>query len=449
MKFGELIKSLKSPTIDYNGLKDQILEGDDFVQVITDEITRVDRVYESLYNVYNHQISPLKASTDKKRLAHDIHQLYEYGVLNLVAIEKILKKHDKNNQDKKVAAQIQEYVKSETFLFPHLERSHLYKALPALYSATENDQFCNVCLSHVPYTIALDCKHVLCLNCSSSMSEHMFTQCPTCRAEVNLNPVYTKAKEILGATPNPTFSLLEGESIDAARTSKSQHQHAKETPDPTACIRSLRSLLPQMSMDPLAMIEASDVPACQSPCQSHQQLPSQPTVFVAAPQPPNVQMSFDGMFAPVSEPMQHVRPMDAVWQVPQFQMHYQQQPPQPQFQHAQHYPDVNLILNDVSMTTETRIASLFPRSVLRLNPADWKTYRQSVQGLSRQDEKVIQNLRRKELSCVYAERARQKRLHKLKDATGVIDSLQRKVSSLSEENTSLRQQLLDLQASVH
>jgi len=457
MKFGELIRSFKSPTIDYNGLKDHVHSTANFVEVLNTEIERVDRVYERLYNVYNNLVTNLGPTTDRRQLVTDIHQLYEYGVLNLVAIEKSLKKHDKNNQTK-IAAQVQEHVKTKTFLFRNLERSSLYKALPALYAATENDQFCNVCLSHVPYTIALGCKHVLCLNCSSTMSEHHLTQCPTCRTEANLHPVHIKAKEILGATPNPTFSLLEGE----IQQHQHQHQHqhegcdkaasAEPSKEPATCSR---NLLPQLSLDPVALNEVAESLVGREAMASG--------AFSAAMQQPPAASAVDALWSSMDAMPQlnaptaaHAEPQNDVWSAPQFMQHagpgarhaVPHRHPQAAPQRHHHVPHGNTYAAADNLSGESRVQALFPRNVLRLSPADWKMYRQSVKGLSRNDEKVIQGLRRKELSCVYAERARQKRLHQLKDATGIIGSLKSKVASLSAENASLRKQLQQLKASV-
>ena len=70
------------------------------MKALTAEITRVDGIYEILYVAYNAAAQQLVGSAEATpnrlySLTNEVHQLFEFAVLNLVAIEKIMKKHDK------------------------------------------------------------------------------------------------------------------------------------------------------------------------------------------------------------------------------------------------------------------------------------------------------------------------------------------------------------------
>lgn len=233
MKFGELITKFRHPSVDYNVLKDDIADSATFVKALTAEITRVDGIYEILYVAYNAAAQQLVGSAEATpnrlySLTNEVHQLFEFAVLNLVAIEKIMKKHDKAHKAGPKGPTIRTYVEQETFMYSHMVQSPLYRWLPDLYvgaaSKFESTHYCNVCVSQVPYAMQLDCSHVLCLRCASNMRKHFFTQCPTCRKECNLSPIYAKAKELLGQAPNPSFSLLQ---LEAPVDPQHQHQHAQ------------------------------------------------------------------------------------------------------------------------------------------------------------------------------------------------------------------------------
>ena len=88
----------------------------------------------------------LDATSDETRPLH--HR-------NLLAIEKIVKKHDKNSPRCKVKGRVHNYVSISTFLFAHLERSELFLLAPVLTeempaNSAGEAHHCNICLCDVP-----------------------------------------------------------------------------------------------------------------------------------------------------------------------------------------------------------------------------------------------------------------------------------------------------------
>jgi len=95
------------------------------------------------------------------------------------------------------------------------------------------------------------------------------------------------------------------------------------------------------------------------------------------------------------------------------------------------------------------LATIFTRNALRSGPSEWrKILAGAASCMTTEDNKVIQELRRKAMSCVYAERARKKRLGKLKDVTGRVGKLDRRNKALEDENKKLRRELAELKAHI-
>lgn len=96
-----------------------------------------------------------------------------------------------------------------------------------------------------------------------------------------------------------------------------------------------------------------------------------------------------------------------------------------------------------------KLATIFTRNALRSGPAEWRALHASAADLmTAEDDKLILELRRKAMSCVYAERARKKRMGKMKDVTGRVGELQKRNVHLENENTVLREELAVLKAQI-
>jgi hypothetical protein len=88
---------------------------------------------------------------------------------------------------------------------------------------------------------------------------------------------------------------------------------------------------------------------------------------------------------------------------------------------------------------------LFPRTILRASREDYKAaYKANAGKLSSQQKERLRVLRRKELSCVYADSARHTRIKTMKKASNDVSHLSATNKTLATENQSLRQQIEQL-----
>ena len=553
-------------------------------KALTAEITRVDGVYEILYVAYNAAAQQLDGSSEATparlySLTNEVHQLFEFAVLNLVAIEKIMKKHDKAHKSSPQGPAIRKYVEQETFMYGHMVQSPLYRRLPDLYTGAaskfESTHYCNVCVSQVPYALQLDCSHVLCLRCASNMRTHFFTRCPTCRKECNLSPIYAKAKELLGQAPNPSFSLLQLDApIDPQHQQHSDcKQHAAgmhpgldgscssgtATADAGAMAPLFRNLLASNACGPAAASSRANLLPCP-----HQQYGAAAMPAVGRSGGANVSHGQSNIFAaefPLdldilgitgsggnnasdsssnsggacrdaandvwlelgldlsSIPQHSGRGGDDVHSsgqhtgvlglntasgllpatpyVPEAASLFSsaiavdagsrgahlcrgtggacrkgdvgdghassipghrrplktaandcEEGPDEDTDEMAHYDPAASPDRQVPGLTGT-LAATFTRNALRSGPSQWRALKASAAaGMTAEDDKLIQELRRKAMSCVYAERARKKRLGKLKDATGKVGHLDRRNKALEDENKELRRELAELKAHI-
>lgn len=227
MKFGRRIHDWAVASgervVDYRALKTLVRARNhtSFFKLLLSEVEAVDACYRSRYE---RLLAEAKADgRDPTVLLKEIHTLYEYGVWNLLAIEKIVKKHDKNSPRCKVKGRVHNYVSNLTFLFAHLERSELFLLAPVLTeempaTSAGEAHHCNICLCDVPHAITMDCNHSFCLSCASELSKNFFTKCPTCRASGSMNPIRATANRLLGAVPNSTFDLVSASPPKAVKT---------------------------------------------------------------------------------------------------------------------------------------------------------------------------------------------------------------------------------------
>ena len=95
------------------------------------------------------------------------------------------------------------------------------------------------------------------------------------------------------------------------------------------------------------------------------------------------------------------------------------------------------------------LRSIFTRDALRLPPKEWRVLRESIGVLPDADEALIQDLRRKSMSCVYAERSRERRTFKLQAALAQARALQAQIKELEDENRTLRDRIRTLSSTQH
>lgn len=95
-------------------------------------------------------------------------------------------------------------------------------------------------------------------------------------------------------------------------------------------------------------------------------------------------------------------------------------------------PNFNSEVGD-SLPHVKRIYRLFPKEVLRSEAKEWRKHNAKLCTLTPSEQKIVQDLRRKNRNCVYAERARQKRIAKHKEAREKADSLQKLARRTEEE----------------
>lgn len=94
---------------------------------------------------------------------------------------------------------------------------------------------------------------------------------------------------------------------------------------------------------------------------------------------------------------------------------------------------------------ELAVLQLVPRDVLR-GPRDEYRRRKVAAQLSKAQKALLSKMRRRELSCVYANNARRDRNSKMEQTSQRLATLTQRNSHLEDENASLRDQLLLLQS---
>lgn len=102
-------------------------------------------------------------------------------------------------------------------------------------------------------------------------------------------------------------------------------------------------------------------------------------------------------------------------------------------------------LSKLSGPKQLDVSKLFTKEKLRLEPPQWKLYRASIRGLTPEQDKWVQGRRRKELSCLYASKARLQRIEAKRECDSLNKQLEDENAGLVLENKSLRQQLEELQ----
>jgi len=89
-----------------------------------------------------------------------------------------------------------------------------------------------------------------------------------------------------------------------------------------------------------------------------------------------------------------------------------------------------------------RLLRMFTKEDLRSEPEEWKgVHRPRATQLSSLEADFISELRRSELSCVYAERQRQRKLSKIRNADNEIQALRKENTRYAFENKQLRDEI--------
>lgn len=261
----------------YNRIKMDIKSGNTgerLIESITEEIQRIDEVYKHLHKELEDSVNAALAAdfeveqTIYASLVMQVHTLYVYSAITILAIEKIAKKAQRRSalNGKGVMAllaraygtgqinfqllwdlwtelgdfsppitinyqeRIEQYVRDNSILFQHakdMQKSALFEVAPKLLqkmSPTASSAFCAVCFSNFPEEnrLLLKCGHSYCSHCVERLRCSRHRQCPTCRADCVFDPLYAVATDFLGRKPNQTFMLVRRRiEVDAVNPSES------------------------------------------------------------------------------------------------------------------------------------------------------------------------------------------------------------------------------------
>ncbi len=85
-----------------------------------------------------------------------------------------------------------------------------------------------------------------------------------------------------------------------------------------------------------------------------------------------------------------------------------------------------------SLSEERDVSDMIPREVLRSSPREFREYVGSL-GLSAEEARQASKLRRRALSCVYADRGREQKRKAHQKALGKVASLEEQVKRLEEQ----------------
>jgi hypothetical protein len=147
---------------------------------------------------------------------------------------------------------------------------------------------------------------------------------------------------------------------------------------------------------------------------------------------PGIDQTIDHQGGPFGGLMVHQPPLPAPSPSPaphhlQPQQHYQ---PQPQHQHHQH------------QSVEDKLVGLFPPSILRETPGQWRKYKASIGPLTAEEETLVATMRRSGRSCIYAERTRQKNRVRQQETVVQLDQTLIELTAAHAEIAALRRELV-------
>jgi len=120
----------------------------------------------------------------------------DFIFLNFIAILKIIKKYNKNNDDK-----IDITIIKDKEFYKYLINEKKY-----ILNNDENDTPCNICYEYDSYMINLsDCNHSVCWNCLMKMYDNNISICPFCRKITEINPMILNYESITASKCNPQY----------------------------------------------------------------------------------------------------------------------------------------------------------------------------------------------------------------------------------------------------
>ena len=197
MKFGSKINSycLANKSIKYNYLKSLIKNNniEDFLTLLKKDIDNVSTHFKYLEkNIFNNE---------------DKQELYKFGVINIIAIEKIIKKYNRWINPKINKDIIYNFVVN-TYFYNKLNNIESNTKLTNIASSNE----CGICFSKGIFQLNLNCGHSLCIDCINKLNNYSHKNCPFCRKENIFNPKQIQSENFLNKKINDKYSLLlEGE----------------------------------------------------------------------------------------------------------------------------------------------------------------------------------------------------------------------------------------------
>lgn len=184
MKFGLLLENSKEPKhskyyINYGYLKGKLkfsrLSSYQFINILTNEINKVESYYTSTQNISK-----------------------DFCILNVFATLKITKKFNKYNHTSGIAKKIYDKLFTCSF-YSDLFQCELSN------DTCENSESCCVCYSGCNYMLTLPCNHTVCWNCCLQCYINNYSKCPYCIQPICLNPLLLKLEELTKNKCNPLY----------------------------------------------------------------------------------------------------------------------------------------------------------------------------------------------------------------------------------------------------
>ena len=182
MKYSKLLNDIKNNDkffdsyIDYKYLKKNILNTN-FIELLDTNINLFNNQYIDKYK-YNHTLK---------------NKLYEYILINYLAIHKIIKKINKKNH---ILYDI--FIKKYNNINNYLSKFNFYNDIINIPNNLEykTNDLCSICLDNCINPITTKCNHTFCLKCLIKTNK-FFDFCPNCKTKTIIDPIYIIFNNIL------------------------------------------------------------------------------------------------------------------------------------------------------------------------------------------------------------------------------------------------------------
>eukprot|EP00755_Sulcionema_specki_P027167 Sspe_Gene.16549::Locus_5833_Transcript_1_1_Confidence_1.000_Length_2741::g.16549::m.16549 len=210
MKFGKLLNRVRVDGrvyLNYKELKQCLNDSTLFIEKLKREINYVDTFFlQEERTMLSEQID--ESNIDQR--LKNIQAMRQFIVLNILAVFKIAKKHDKHVPQNPCREEMLKRLATTSFyhalttspVFTDLEQK-----LREKLGKTDGKE-CVVCLTRMTEACALKCGHEFCWGCLAKMEERQIEECPICRSPVVVHPTTLLATDILGNPVNPTFKIV-------------------------------------------------------------------------------------------------------------------------------------------------------------------------------------------------------------------------------------------------